>query len=92
MMKNIIPVSDLQRQAGQILKNLNRTSEPVIITQRGRVSAVIISPSHYAQIEEDRALLDDFELAEMLEESRRNRSEGNTLSLDEVKRRLGYPG
>lgn len=91
-MKNIIPVTDLQRQAAQILKKLNKTSEPVIITQRGRVSAVMISASHYAQIEEDRALLDDFELVEMLEESRKDRAAGNTLSMDEVKKRLGYPG
>ncbi len=91
-MKNIIPVSDFQRQAGKILKNLNTTSEPVIITQRGRVAAVIVSASHYAKIEEDRALLDDFELVQMLEESKKDRAAGKTLSLDEVKKRLGYPG
>lgn len=91
-MKNIIPVSDFQRQAGKIIRDLNKTSEPVIITQRGRVSAVMVSASHYAKIEEDLALLDDFELAQMLDESRKDRDQGNTLSLDEVKKRIGYPG
>jgi len=91
-MKNIIPVTDLQRQAAQIIKDVNASSEPVIITQRGRASAVIVSAKRYTQIEEDLAMLDDFELVRMLEESRKDRSAGNTLSLDEVKKRLGYPG
>ena len=91
-MKNIIPISDLQRQAAQILSDVNESSEPIIITQRGRAAAVILSAKRYAEIEEDLALLDDFELVQMLEESSRDRAQGNTISLDEVKKRLGYPG
>lgn len=90
-MKNIIPVTDLQRQAAQILKDVNATSEPVIITQRGRATAVIISAKRYTEIEEDLATLDDFELAQMLEASKRDRETGNTLTHEEVKRRLGFP-
>lgn len=91
-MKKIIPVSDLQRQAAKILSDVNESSEPIVITQRGRASAVLLSAKRYAEIEEDLALLDDFELVQMLEDSNRDRAQGNTLSLDEVKKRLGYPG
>ncbi len=90
-MNNIIPVTDLMRQAAKILKDVNASREPVIITQRGRASAVIISAKRYAEIEEDLATLDDFELVEILEQSKRDRESGNTLTLDEVKKRLGYP-
>ena len=91
-MKNIIPVSDLQRQAAQVLIAVNKSSEPIIITQRGRASAVIISAEHYARIEEDLELLDDLELAQMLEKSESERESGNTLTHEEVKKRLGFPG
>ena len=89
-MKNIIPVSDLQRQAAQILLDVNKSSEPIIITQRGRPAAVLISTKRYAQIEEDLELLDDLELAQMLQQAERERLEGKTLSHEEVKRRLGF--
>jgi len=89
-MKNIIPVSDLQRQAAQVLIDVNASSEPVIITQRGRPAAVLISAERYAQIEEDLELLDDLELAQMLQQAERELLAGNTISHDEVKRRLGF--
>lgn len=89
-MKNIVPVTDLQRQAAQILEELSDSGEPMIITQRGRAKAVLLSAERYAQIEEDLELLDDLELLEMIEESKRDIAEGKTIPLDEVKKRLGY--
>ncbi len=91
-MKNIIAVSDLQRQAAQVLAAVNKSSEPIIITQRGRPAAVIISAKRYAQIEEDLAEFDDFELERLVEEGLRAKKAGDSLSLDEVKKRLNYPG
>ena len=89
-MKNIIPVSDLQRQAARILIDVNASSEPIIITQRGRPTAVLISAVRYAQIEEDLELLDDLELAQMLQQAERELLAGNIISHEEVKRRLGF--
>lgn len=91
-MKNIIAVSDLQRQAAQVLAAVNKSSEPIIVTQRGRPAAVIISAKRYAQIEEDLAEFDDFELERLVEEGLRAKEAGDSLTLEEVKRRLNYPG
>lgn len=91
-MKNIIPVTDLQRQAAQILKDLNKSSEPVVITQRGRASAVLLSAKHYEQIEEDLALLDELELEQLVREGLEDKAAGRTISLDDAKKRLNYPG
>ena len=90
-MKHIIPVTDLQRQAAQILSDVNESSEPFIITQRGRASAVLLSAKRYAEIEEDLAAFDDFELERLVEEGLRAKKAGDSLSLEEVKRRLNYP-
>lgn len=88
-MKNIIPVTDLQRQAAQVLSNLDET-EPVVITQRGRASAVLLSARRYAQIEKDLKSLDDLELLQMVEEAREEIKENKTVSHAEVKKRLNF--
>lgn len=87
-MKRIVPITDLQRQAGQIISELVNSGEPVIITQRGRTAAVIVSATRYAQLEEDLERLDELELVEMVESSRTARAAGRTISQAEVKRRL----
>lgn len=88
-MKRIIPVTDLQRQAGQILSSLAESDEPVVVTQRGRASAVIVSAERYNQIEEDLQRLDDLELSELVREARESREAGNTISQKEAKKRIG---
>ena len=87
-MKTIIPVTDLQRQAAQILGDLN--DEPVVITQRGRASAVLLSARRYAEIEEDLQMLDDLELLQMVEEAKQDIKDGKTFSHEEVKKRLNF--
>lgn len=89
-MKNIIPITDLQRQAGQIIGSLSDMDEPVIVTQRGRAAAVIISADRYVEIEDDLKRLDELELLEMVEESRRAIKAGEVLSQNDVKRRLKF--
>jgi prevent-host-death family protein len=88
-MKNIIPVTDLQRQAAQILTELNDSSEPFIITQRGRATAVLLTAKRYAEIEEDLQRLDELELLAMVGDSRQAIKEGKTISQKDVKKRLG---
>ncbi|HEY2866096.1 MAG TPA: type II toxin-antitoxin system Phd/YefM family antitoxin [Pyrinomonadaceae bacterium] len=89
-MKNIVPITDLQRQAGQIIGSLSETDEPVIVTQRGRAAAVIISAERYEEIEDDLKRLDELELLEMIAESKRAIAKGDTISHDEVKRKLKF--
>lgn len=91
-MKNIIPISDLQRQAAAIVNDVNEFSEPIVITQRGRAAAVIVSADRYSQIEEDLALLDELELQDLIMQGKKEIAGGNTLSLKEAKKRLGYKG
>jgi prevent-host-death family protein len=89
-MKNIVPVTDLQRQASQIIGNMSDSDEPVIITQRGRTAAVLLTAKRYAEIEADLKRLDELELLEMVEKSRQEITDKKTLSHEEVKRRLKF--
>lgn len=54
---NIIPVSDLRQDAAKVLKRVKDSGEPVVITQRGRATAVMLSVEAFEQSERDRELL-----------------------------------
>ena len=56
-LSNIIPVSDLRKDAAKLLKQLKNTQEPLIITQRGRPAAVMISVDVYEKFEHEKELL-----------------------------------
>ena len=54
---NIIPITDLRQDAAGVLKRVKGTKEPIIITQRGRAAAVMMSTDAYEKAEHDRQLL-----------------------------------
>lgn len=54
---NIIPVSDLRQDAAKVLKQVKDSREPIVITQRGRAAAVMLSVEAFEQSERDRELL-----------------------------------
>ena len=54
---NIIPVSDLRQDAAKVLKRVKDSREPIVITQRGRAAAVMLSVEAFEQSERDRELL-----------------------------------
>ena len=54
---NIIPISDLRQDAAKVLKLVRESKEPLVITQRGRAAAVMLSVESYEQSERDRELL-----------------------------------
>jgi prevent-host-death family protein len=54
---NIIPISDLRQDAAKVLKRIRDSKEPIVITQRGRAAAVMLSVETYERSERDRELL-----------------------------------
>src|SRR5262245_25253298 len=88
-MKKIIPITELQRQSSQIVNEVVETNEPVIITQRGRAAAVLLSAERYSRIEEDLDQLDEVEMLSLIERGLEDFATGRTLSQKEVRARLG---
>lgn len=54
---NIIPITDLRQDAAAALKRLKASKQPVVITQRGRAAAVLLSMEEYERGEHERQLL-----------------------------------
>ena len=53
----IIPITDLRQDAATALKRLKGSQQPVVITQRGRAAAVLLSTEAYERSERERQLL-----------------------------------
>jgi len=56
-MPDIIPVTDLRQDAAAALKRVRTSKEPVVITQRGRAAAVMLSVEAYERAEHERQIL-----------------------------------
>lgn len=53
----IIPITDLRQDAAAALKRVRTSRQPVVITQRGRAAAVMLSVEAYEDREHERELL-----------------------------------
>jgi len=53
----IIPISDLRQDAAAVLQQVRNSDGPMVITQRGRAAAIMLSLEVYEKLEHDRQLL-----------------------------------
>ena len=54
---NIVPISDLRQDTAGIIKRAAASNDPVIITQRGRASAVLQSAQAYERVQRENEIL-----------------------------------
>jgi len=57
---SIVPVSELRQNASELIKQVGKTTEPIVITQRGHARAVLQDIETYQQIQRK------LEIAELL--------------------------
>ena len=74
----IIPVTDLRQDAAAVLKRVRDSREPLIITQRGRAAAVMLSVEEYERAENERQIL------RLLARGEKEIAAGKGYDLDEV--------
>lgn len=53
----IVPVTDLRQDAAAVLRRIRGRKQPLIITQRGRAAAVMLSLEAYERGEHERQIL-----------------------------------
>jgi prevent-host-death family protein len=76
----IVPVTDLRKDAAAVLKKLQESEEPLVITQRGRATAVLLNLDAYERSQHERELLRLLALGE------REIAKGEGYSLESVLR------
>ena len=57
-MPKVIPITDLLQDAAVVLKRLRKGKEPIVITQRGRAAAVLLSIEEYERARQEREILE----------------------------------
>jgi len=75
---NIVPITDLRQDATSILKRVAKSREPLIITQRGRATAVMVSIKDYEHSQHE------LELLRLLARGEREIEAGKGYDLDAV--------
>jgi prevent-host-death family protein len=61
---NIVPISDLRQDAAGVIKRATASREPVVITQRGRATAVMVSARSYEATQHELEILRALALGE----------------------------
>lgn len=74
----IVPISDLRRQAAELLDRIRDSREPVVVTQRGRAAAVLLSVEEHERRERN------LEILQLLARGEREIAEGRGHDLDDV--------
>lgn len=77
------PVTEVKRHATEIIANLQRSREPLVITEHGRSAAVLVDVETFDSMHSRLALLEGIARGE------RAFSEGRVVSHEQAKRRLG---
>ena len=75
---DIIPVTDLRQDAAAVLARVRKSAQPVVITQRGRAAAVMVSAESYERAESERQIL------KLLARGEREIAKGKGYGLDSV--------
>ena len=53
----IVPISDLRQDTAGVIKRVVASDEPVVITQRGRATAVLVSAKAYERTQHENEIL-----------------------------------
>jgi len=75
---NIIPITDLRQDATAIVKRVIVSREPLVITQRGRAAAVLVSMETYKHSQHE------LEILRLLARGEKEIEAGKGYELDEV--------
>lgn len=76
----IIPISDLRKEAAGIVKMVSASSDPVVITQRGKAAVVMVGAEAYQRSQKE------LEILKILVQGDKDIAEGASISMEEVMR------
>jgi antitoxin YefM len=88
-MPKTVPFTEARSRLTELLDEVNKRHEHVVITRNGRPAGVVLSTEEYEALMETLEVLEDDEALEALRESEEDVRAGRLHSLDEVRRELG---
>lgn len=80
--EDVHPLSELSKNAGDLVRQTRRSGRPVLLTQRGKAAAVLVSVDQWEREQERRELL------EAILRGERDFAEGRVVEEDEALARI----
>lgn len=88
-MGKTVPLSEARANLSELLDELERRHEHVVITRNGRPTAVLVPVDEQEVLEETLEILQDEDILDALRESEEDVKAGRLRTLREVRRELG---
>ena len=88
-MAKTIPFTEARSRLSELLDDIERRHEHVVITRNGRPAVVLIPAAELEAIEETLEILQDEDLMQALRESEDDVRAGRLSTISEVRRELG---
>ncbi len=79
---DILPLSEFRANTAKFVKQIKETGRPLILTQHGKSTAVLLDVASY------QALIEKIELLQEIQIGEKQLSEGKYLTHDQVKQRI----
>jgi prevent-host-death family protein len=80
--RDIRTVSEFKRNTSQLLRQLRKTGEPIVLTLNGKAEVVVVDARAYQKLQQ---ALEHWETVEGIREGLEDMRAGRTLSLDEAR-------
>jgi len=87
--EKMIPVTKLQRELTQKLKEVSETGEPVYVLRNNEMAAVIISTEEYELLTQAEEILEHLEIAEKVEKRLKGHNRSMNIPWERIKKRHG---
>jgi len=82
--EDIKPISYIKTNAAQMLKRVNETRNPIVITQNGEAKAVLLDTESYQE------MVSAISILKLVSQSEKEIEEGKVVKSDEVFRELRH--
>jgi PHD/YefM family antitoxin component YafN of YafNO toxin-antitoxin module len=86
---NMIPVTRLQKELTQKLREVSETGEPLYVLRNNEMAAVILSAGEYEMLKDAEAILEHFEIAEVVEERLKGHDRSRNIPWERIKKKHG---
>ena len=87
--EKMIPVTRLQKELTQKLREVSETGEPVYVLRNNEMAAVILSTEEYEMLKQAEDILEHFEIAETIKKRLKGYDRSKNISWDKIKKRHG---
>lgn len=87
--EKMVPITKLQKQLTQKLREISRTGEPLFVLRNNEMAAVILSPEEYELLKHAEEMLEHLEIAETVEKRLKGHDRSKNIPWEKVKRKHG---